>query len=158
MKRALILVMCLCTFACSQSPALTPTTLLDSDVEMEAAFQKARDTLDVFIQKIGAPHPDRTFAAVKVRFSPPDGSTQDIWVDEVTYADGSFQGLMGDDIPSLRLEAGEEITVQKEDILDWMIVEDGKLIGGYTIRLAVKRMSPEEKERCLETLDYSIED
>jgi hypothetical protein len=39
-----------------------------------------------------------------------------------------------------------------------MIVQDGKLIGGYTIRLAYKRMSPEQKERFLETVHYSIED
>jgi len=56
------------------------------------------------------------------------------------------------------LEAGEKIRVDEEDIVDWMIVEDGKLVGGYTIRLAVERMSPEERERFLETLDYSIED
>lgn len=79
-------------------------------------------------------------------------------MDEVTYTDGMFRGNMGDDIPSLKLEAGEEITVAEKDILDWMIVEDGKLIGGYTIRLAVQRMSPEERERFLKTLDYSIED
>jgi uncharacterized protein YegJ (DUF2314 family) len=128
------------------------------DADMESAFQEARDTLDLFIEKIGTPHSDRTFVAVKVRFSPPDGPPQDIWVDEVTYADGSFRGLMGDDIPSLHLVAGEKITIDEEDILDWMIVEDGKLVGGYTIRLAVQRMSPVEKERFLETLDYSIED
>lgn len=154
MKRALLLIACLYMFSCSP----IPTAQSDSDVEMEAAFQEARDTLDLFIQKIGTPHPDRTFVAVKVRFFPPDDPPQDIWVDEVAYTDGSFRGLMGDDIPSLRLEAGEKITVQEEDILDWMIVEDGKLVGGYTIRLAVQRMSPEERERFLETLDYSIED
>jgi uncharacterized protein YegJ (DUF2314 family) len=158
MKHALIFVICLYLSACSQRPTATPTAQSDVDVEMAAAFQEARDTLDLFIEKIGTPHPDRTFVAVKVRFFPPDDLPQDIWVDEVIYTDGSFEGLMGDDIPSLRLEAGEKITVHKEDILDWMIVEDGKLIGGYTIHLAVKRMSPEEKERFLETLDYAIED
>lgn len=164
MKREIIFAFCLFLFACSERPAptqistSTATTQLDVDVEMESAFQEARNSLDVFIQKIGTPDPNRTFVAVKVRFSPPDGLPQDIWVDEVTYADGSFRGNMGDDIPSLRLEAGEKINIQEEDILDWMIVQDGKLIGGYTIRVAVQRMSPDEKERFLETLDYSIED
>jgi uncharacterized protein YegJ (DUF2314 family) len=65
---------------------------------------------------------------------------------------------MGDDLPTLRLELGEEITINEEDIVDWMLVEDGKLIGGYTIRLAAQRMSPEERERFLETIDYTIED
>jgi uncharacterized protein YegJ (DUF2314 family) len=108
--------------------------------------------------KITTPHADRTFVAVKVRFTPPGETPQDIWVDEVTYEDGVLRGNMGDDIPSLKLEAGEKIKVNEADIVDWMIVEGGTLIGGYTIRLAVQRMSPEERERFLETLDYTIED
>lgn len=164
MPRALILVFCLCLFACVQKPTLIPISTATvaeqtgSDVEMQAAVQEARDSLHVFIQKIQTPHPDRTFVAVKVRFSPPDESAQDIWVDEVTYSNGVFRGSMGDDIPSLKLRMGEKVKIEKEDIVDWMIVEDGRLIGGYTIRLAVQRMSPEEKERFLKTLDYSLEE
>jgi len=125
---------------------------------MEAAFQQARDTLDSFIQKIGTSHPDRILVALKVRFVLPDSSTQDLWVDGITYQDGSFYGIMGDDIPSLKLSIDDKITIARKDIVDWMIVEDGKLIGGYTIRLAFQRMSPQQKERFLETVLYSIED
>ena len=159
MARTFILIFCFLTFACTPtpSPASTPTVSA-TDPELDAAIEQARASLDTFIQKLTTSHADRTFVAVKVRFYPPDSLPQDIWVDEVTYTDGSFRGSMGDDIPSLRLQLGEKITVKEEDILDWMIVENGKLIGGYTIRLAVQRMSPEEKERFLETLDYSIEE
>ena len=66
--------------------------------------------------------------------------------------------VLGDDIPSLKLSFGEVIVIPTEDIVDWMIVEDGKLIGGYTIRLAYERMSPEEKERFRDAIDYSMED
>ena len=164
MKRIWRLAFCLFLFACSQAPAqtqtATPLPLLptDIDAEMEAAFRQAQDTLDVFIEKLGTPHPDRTQVAVKVRFVLPNEPPQDIWVDEVTYADGSFRGTMGDDIPSLRLSIGEKITIARDEIVDWAIIEDGKLVGGYTIRLAVQRMSPEERERFLETLPYTIED
>ena len=125
---------------------------------MEAAFQQARDTLDSFIQKIGTSPPNRTLVAVKVRFVLPDSSSQDMWVDGITYQDGSFHGAMGDDIPSLKLSIDDKITIARKDIVDWMIVEDGKLIGGYTIRLVFQRMSPEQKERFLETVHYTIED
>lgn len=128
------------------------------DAEMESAFQEARNSLDFFIEKIETPHPDRTYVAVKVRFFPPGDLPQDIWLDDAKYRNGSFRGIMGDDIPALKLRAGEEIVVPIGDLLDWMIVEDGKLIGGYTIRLAYERMSPAEKERFLEMIDYSLED
>jgi len=162
MKRAFIFVICLFLFACSpaptQIPMPVPPTQLNADVEMEAAFQQARDTLDSFIQKTGTSHPNRTLVALKVRFVLPDGSSQDMWVDGIAYRDGSFHGTMGDDIPSLKLSIDDKITIARKDIVDWMIVEDGKLIGGYTIRLAFQRMSPEQKERFLETVHYTIED
>jgi uncharacterized protein YegJ (DUF2314 family) len=162
MKRILIFAIYLFLVACSPAPTQTPTqvlpTQLNKDVEMEAAFQQARATLDSFIEKIEKSHPDRTLVAVKVRFALPDGSTQDLWVDRIAYQNGSFHGTMGDDIPTLKLSVDDKITIKKDAIVDWMIVEDGKLIGGFTIRLAFQRMSPEQKERFLETVNYSIGD
>ena len=153
-----ILFVCLLTFACAPIPATSASTIPSEDAELDSAIVQARNTLDTFITKITTPHRDRTFVAVKVRFTPPGEAPQDIWVDEVAYTDGILKGNVGDDIPSLRLEAGEKIIIKEEEIVDWMIVEDGKLVGGYTIRLAVRRMSPEEREQFLETLDYTIED
>lgn len=160
MTRVLILALCLLTISCTPPQTFTPTSTPQQnlDMEMESAFSDALNTLNIFIERIGTPHPTRTFVAVKTRFFPPDASPQDIWVDNITYKDGLFHGSMGDDIPSLRLYLGDDVTVKPEDVLDWMIVEDGKLIGGYTIRLAYKRMTPQEKENFLKTLDYSLDD
>jgi uncharacterized protein YegJ (DUF2314 family) len=159
MIRKLIFTLCLLTFACAPVPMTTASpTSSGIDSELEAAIEAAQDSLDDFIAKITTPHPDRTLIAVKVRFTAPGEAPQDIWVDQVTYTDGVLRGSMGDDIPLLRLEVGETIKIEEEDIVDWAIVENGKLLGGYTIRLAVQRMSPEEKERFLETLPYTIED
>ena len=125
---------------------------------MEAAFRQARETLDSFLQKIEISQPDRTLIAVKVRFVLPDGPTQDLWVDRISYRNGAFHGTMGDDIATLKLSVDDKITIKRENIVDWMIIENGKLIGGYTIRLAFQRMTPGEKQRFLETVNYSIED
>jgi uncharacterized protein YegJ (DUF2314 family) len=158
-RNLIYLTLCILTFACARAPVITASpTIPGTDHELEAAIQQARDTLDEFIAKFAAPQADRTFVALKVRFYPPDEPPQDIWVDGVTYTNGAFLGDIGDDIPALKLEMGEKIRIDGENIVDWMIVEDGKLVGGYTIRLAAQRMSPEERERFLETLDYSIED
>jgi len=158
MVRKLILALCLLTFACAPrfSEISTPT-LSGIDLELDAAITQAHDSLNSFVEKIAIPHTDRAIVAVKVRFYPPDSLSQDIWIDGVTYVDGVFHGNMGDDIPSLRLKFGQKITLDEKDIIDWMIVEDGKLIGGYTIRLAMQRMSPEERERFLKSLDYTID-
>ena len=50
------------------------------------------------------------------------------------------------------------VDVPQKDILDWMIVEDdGKLIGGYTIRLAYEHMTSEEKENFIKATGYKID-
>ena len=159
MGRGFILLVCLIASACAPLAAPTPIpTPASADPELDAAIAQARASVSDFIARIASPHPARTFVAVKARFFPPDGAPQDIWLDEATYADGVFRGSMGDDIPSLKLFFGDPVTVRPEQILDWMIVEDGKLIGGYTIRLAYQRMTPEEKQNFLETLDYSLDE
>jgi uncharacterized protein YegJ (DUF2314 family) len=159
LQKLIFLTLYISAFACSPTPIVTSApTASGTDSELEAAIQQAHDTLDQFIRKIATPYADRTLVALKVRFYPPDEPPQDIWVDGVTYTNGVFRGEMGDDIPTLKLEIGSKITIDEEDIVDWMIVEDGKLVGGYTIRLAFQRMSPEERERFLNVVDYSIED
>lgn len=159
MIRRFVLTICLLMCACAPAQDVEETpTLTGTDTELDAAIQQARDSLPTFIQTIATPQADRTLVAVKVRFTPPEESSQDVWVDEVTYVNGVFRGNVGDDLPALRLELGQKTNVEEKDIVDWMIVENGKLIGGYTIRLAVQRMSAEERERFLATLDYVIDD
>jgi uncharacterized protein YegJ (DUF2314 family) len=162
MRPAFLFAICFFIGACDPAPVQNPTpTVIPSaktDAEMKAAFQQARDTLDSFTEKIGTFDPNRTLVALKVRFALPDGSTQDLWVDQIIDQNGSFRGTMGDDLPLLKLSVDDKITIKRDDIVDWMIVEDGKLIGGYTIRLAFQRMTPEEKQRFLETVNYSVED
>ena len=142
MARRFILLLCLIACACAPTPTPTPTSASD-DPELDAAIAQARASVDEFIERIASPPPARTFVAVKVRFFP---------------SDGAFRGSMGDDIPSLKLFFGDPVTAKPDEILDWMVVEDGKLIGGHTIRLAYRRMTPEEKQNFLETLDYSLDE
>ena len=85
--------------ACRPTPFLTSASTTPAvDVELESAIQQARNTLNEFRDKIASLHSDRTFVAVKVRFFPVDGLSQDICVGEITYAGSSFHGKVGEDI------------------------------------------------------------
>ena len=77
-------------------------------------------------------------------------------MDNISYGEGGFRGTMGDDIPALKLFFGDRIPIPEKDVVDWMIVEDNVLIGGYTIRLAYQRMSPREQELFLQDAGYRI--
>ena len=162
MKRFLFLFLFFINACIPAKPTLSPTsTAAESfitDSQMESAFAQARARLDEFIARIAAPNPSRIFVALKIRFTLPDGSTQDIWCDDVTHVNAQFTGNMGDDIPALKLAFGDRIPLSKNDIVDWMIVEDGKLIGGFTIRLAYSRMTPAEKQFFLNDAGYSLDE
>jgi uncharacterized protein YegJ (DUF2314 family) len=166
MKLALILLLTLTACAtraalptATSSPTSPPiVSASPSDPEMAEAISNARATLSDFIAHLASPNPTREFAALKVRFTPPGDPSLDIWCDDVTYESGRFTANIGDDIPSLRLSFGDRIEIATADIIDWMIVQEGKLIGGYTIRLAYSRMTPAEKQLFLEDAGYSIEE
>lgn len=157
MRGALLLLVFLTACTISPPPAGEGSES-GPDPEMGSAFAEARASLDEFVQRLDDPNPTRTFAALKVRFTLPDGSTLDIWCDDVAYEDGQFTGNLGDDLPSLKLSFGDRLAISPDDIVDWMIVEDGKLIGGFTIRLAYSRMTPEEKQFFLNDAGYSIDE
>ena len=145
--------------AATPSPTSPPiVSASSSDPELDEAISSARATLSDFIALLAAPNPTREFAALKVRFVPPDSAPLDIWCDDVTYAAGQFTGNMGDDIPALRLAFGDRIKISTDSIVDWMIVQDGHLIGGFTIRLAYSRMTPAEKEFFLNDAGYTIDE
>jgi len=42
------------------------------------------------------------------------------------------------------LKIGDEVSFPPAELTDWMYMEDGKIIGGYTIRVLRKRMSAKE--------------
>ncbi len=49
------------------------------------------------------------------------------------------------DITSITL--GDTVTVPKDRVSDWFAIDDGKLVGGYTLRLQRARLPPEQARR-----------
>ena len=64
-----------------------------------------------------------------------------LWLTDVSYSDGKFTGILNEDPQSVRnVIFGQEVTVEETEILDWMYLDDGKLVGNYTLRVFLKRM------------------
>lgn len=142
---------------CSSSQAVNISdTVVDS--EFEAAVTQAHECFREFIGYFESPSPTQTFSAIKVRLKYEDGFSEEIWFDTLEYRNGLFYGMISEDsVHSRTLRAGKYILLPEEDMIDWMVVRDGKLIGGYTIRLAYVRMTVEEKKLFLDGIDYSLE-
>ena len=52
---------------------------------------------------------------------------------------------------------GDQTEVLPSKISDWMIVEDNKLIGGYTIRVLRDRMPDDKKKEFDQNIPFIIE-
>lgn len=145
--------------ACQPSTPAPTSTFTDPDRELTEAVRQGQSTLYVLRGALLAPKPSYDFLSVKVRFHSPDGSIEDMWTEPVYILDGNYTVRM---IEGVTLERGAHpdrlVEVQPEQILDWMIKEkDGTVLGGYTLRLEFKRMTPEQQKRYLEVTGYKFQ-
>jgi uncharacterized protein YegJ (DUF2314 family) len=143
----------------SCAPSTPTSTSTDADKEMAAAVKQGQSTLYVLRQALLAPKPSYAFLSVKVHFTSPSGSTEDMWTEPVYILDGNYTVRM---IEGVTLETGAHpdrlVEVHPEQILDWMIQKkDGTVLGGYTLRLEFKRLTADQQKRYLEITGYKFE-
>lgn len=144
--------------ACSPATPTPIPVIDDPDPEFAAAVTEAHQTIDLVFKALLAPEPSYTFIGVRVRFIGAD-SHEDMWTEPIDYYNGKFTVEMVEGVTLEHgLHPGHEVRVRVQDVLDWMIVEEnGKLLGGYTIRLAYERMTPEEREEFLRITGYVMD-
>ena len=123
----------------------------DNDPEMDAAVRKGRDTLPELVKALTErPFGSRDFA-IKKGF--PAGKRQEfIWLTDVALENGGFHAHVGNQpVWTTSVNLGDSLFVKKEEVVDWMYIRDGELVGGYTVRVLFKR-EPPAKQREMEEL------
>ncbi len=155
-----LFVLCLLFSASCAPSAPTPTSAFtDQDKEMAEAVRQGQSTLYILRGALLAPKPSYAFLSVKVHFMSSDGSTEDMWTEPVYILDNKYTVRM---IEGVTLKTGAHpdrlVEVDPKQILDWMIKEkDGTVLGGYTLRVEFKRMTPEQQKRYLEVTGYKFQ-
>lgn len=149
--KLLVLITILCLVSCKESnkierenePAIYGVE--SEDKEMNAAIEKANQTLNDF--NIGLSNPKAQSQALKVAFTDSNG-TEHMWVGNVEFNNGKYSGILNND-PEFVTEykAGDKIDIDSSKISDWMYIENGKLFGGYTIKVLRNRMTDEERKQ-----------
>lgn len=116
------------------------------DKEMSAAIEKANQTLTDFNAVLS--NPKIEVKSLKVKFETSNGGGEHIWLADVEYKNGKYSGIL-DNEPEYITEykIGDKIEVDNSKISDWMYIENGKLIGGYTIKLLRARMTEAERKQ-----------
>lgn len=107
----------------------------NEDKRMNWAIEKANLTLWYFETSLENPNPEQAYFSIKVKIIDGDNS-EHIWLTEPHFdAEGNLYGTVGNepvDVNTVKLH--QKIGIERHLISDWMIIENGKLIGGYTIR------------------------
>jgi len=128
-------------------PGLVPVVnVKDDDPNMLAAIQKARTTTDGFVAALNNPKPSQSGFAVKVPIKDRDRVEQ-MWVSPVRLVNDQFIGVINNEpLNVTTVKIGDEMKIGKGEISDWMYVENGRLIGGFTIRAIRDNMPANERQ------------
>lgn len=102
---------------------------------MNWAIEKAGYTLHYFEESLRNPGPNQNYFSIKVKIVDGDHS-EHIWlVDPEFDSEGNLFGTVGNEplnVKSVKMD--QRIGINRSLVSDWMILEKGRLIGGYTIR------------------------
>lgn len=130
----------------------------DEDKAMNNAIATARQSLGIFNTALKSGADSLQSFSLKVRYDMPDGYGEHIWLNEVSLNDGVYTGIVNN-VPDVITEVkfGDTVTVNNDRISDWMYLANNKLRGGYTLRVIMEKMSPEERKKMQEQSGFIIE-
>lgn len=141
----------------AQSPEAGCIYIEDNDKAMEQAVQRARIMVGQFIAAIKSPSKSQRNFEVKKPIVEGD-KVEHVWVRDVTYDGKRFHGRVDNECVDVKgVKLGDKISVAPEEISDWMFVEDGKLVGGYTLRELYKRLPSERQKEFEKESQFQIQ-
>lgn len=117
----------------------------DDDQQMNAAIAQAQKTVDYFIKDIVSSEGNGVKRTMKVRFDT-DRGAEHIWVGDVKISGQGFEGHLENEPVNIKnYKVGDRVTFSRNQISDWLIVSNGKIRGGFTIKIQRKQMPPDEQ-------------
>src|SRR5947207_365308 len=117
------------------------------DAAMNAAIEKAKATTDDFVQAFHAQKPGAKDYFVKKPFRTPSAGIEHMWIEIMEEDKGVLKGRVANEAEETReVKMGQMVSLRISEISDWKYQDGNKLIGGFTIRYFLEKMSPKERE------------
>jgi uncharacterized protein YegJ (DUF2314 family) len=113
---------------------------------MAAAFRKARETLPTFLKLVLAPPPNTKGFAVKIGVPYGTGADAEFfWISPFKPQGDKYVGNINNTPRSAKtVKLGQSIEFAETEIVDWLYVQDGKMVGNYTACALLKREPPQQ--------------
>src|SRR5579864_6014306 len=143
---------------CSRSDEGGNYTHVESDdAAMNDAIAKAKATSAEFITAFHAQKPSTKDFFVKKPYPTPKGSREHMWIEVKEEQNGVLKGVVANEAEETRdVKMGDAVTLNLSEISDWKYQDGKKLVGGYTIRYFIDRMSPKEREEFLKENGFEL--
>ena len=124
---------------------------------MHSAVIQARKTVGQFIAALKHPAPGQTDFEIKKPFIQ-NGQIEHIWLSDVQLVGNRFQARVDNQPRKIQgLKLGQVVSVDPKEISDWLYIDNGKLVGGYTVRVQYSELSAKEKQEFDRAADFKIE-
>jgi len=110
----------------------------------------------VFIQALQHPARGQRDFEVKKPFRQGD-VVEHLWLSNVQFKGNRFHGYVDNRPRKIKgLKMGDRVSVNPNEISDWAFVENGRLVGGYTIRVLYTHLSPERRKALEQEARFRI--
>lgn len=122
---------------CSKEQADDEPSVVDvesTDTLMNAAIERARRTVDIFIENYRTMENDGY--SMKFGLITADGGVEHIWFNPIEINGDEIKAECANEPRNITgLKVGDVRTFKKSQVTDWMIVVGNKCYGGFTIQV-----------------------
>jgi uncharacterized protein YegJ (DUF2314 family) len=81
-----------------------------------------------------------------------------MWLAPVSFTGAQFVGTVNNEPEKVKnVKNGQRVSVEPTKISDWMFVDNGKLVGGYTLRVLRDSASASERANFDKSVPFIIE-
>jgi len=129
----------------------------ESDPKMRDAIEEAQRTLRSFFDAFASPKPNQKSFLLKVVFKSGEKS-EHIWMADINASVFPLEGTVANETEFPGLKFMERTAFHPSQVTDWMYVEDGYLVGGFTTRVIRDSMTPADRAESDSNRPYKIRD
>jgi uncharacterized protein YegJ (DUF2314 family) len=149
------LLFALCYISCNISnrnasrPPSPTIEIGQSDQEIEKIADNARRALPIFFRNLNRPENGANNFYIKYPLSSDSGGVEpkvreQVWLGNIRFKNDSYYGIPAN---TPRAPGGKKkrVTIDTDKITDWMYVQDGKIIGGRSIKYLLEKIPEDQR-------------
>ena len=124
-----------------------------SDAEMNAAKERAIAELPAFYRRLASPAANETDFMVKFDILPGE-EAEFVWAGALDRSTTPMTGVLANQPQYTDHRIGQRVPIAEADIIDWSYFRGSVMQGGYTQRVLLDRIDPQEAARIRRGLGW----